>query len=81
MPGRLGDRELTIQDVNEAVGAHAADEITDEELSGHRVPGPRGNTHGRAPAEDPRKGDVGFRVGELVFDVLRRGLRPPEIVT
>src|ERR671939_458639 len=32
MPGRLGDRDLTIQDVFEAVGAHAAGKITDEEL-------------------------------------------------
>ena len=32
MPGRLGDRELTIQDVYEAVGAHVAGKITDEEL-------------------------------------------------
>jgi dihydroxy-acid dehydratase len=32
MPGRLGDRDLTIQDVYEAVGAHAAGKITDEEL-------------------------------------------------
>src|SRR5206468_11250725 len=32
MPGRLGDRDLTIQDVYEAVGAHAAGKIDDEEL-------------------------------------------------
>src|SRR5205823_15053924 len=32
MPGRLGDRDLTIQDVYEAIGAHAAGNITDEEL-------------------------------------------------
>ncbi len=32
MPGRLGDRDLTIQDVYEAVGAHAAGKMTDEEL-------------------------------------------------
>jgi len=32
MPGRLGDRELTIQDVYEAVGAHVAGKITDEQL-------------------------------------------------
>ncbi len=32
MPGRLGDRELTIQDVYEAVGAHVAGKITDQEL-------------------------------------------------
>src|SRR5260370_41479371 len=32
MPGRLGNRDLTIQDVYEAVGEHAAGKITDEEL-------------------------------------------------
>ena len=31
LPGRLGDRELSIQDVFEAVGANAAGKITDEE--------------------------------------------------
>jgi len=33
MPGRLGDQALTIQDVFEAVGAHSAGAIGDEELS------------------------------------------------
>src|SRR5439155_23380344 len=32
MPGRLDNRDLTIQDVYEAVGEHAAGKITDEEL-------------------------------------------------
>lgn len=32
MPGKLGEKKLTIQDVFEAVGAHAAGRITDEEL-------------------------------------------------
>jgi dihydroxy-acid dehydratase len=105
LPGRLGDRDLTIQDVFEAVGAHAAGTITDEELKaiedfacpGAGVCGGQftANTMALAtefvglaamgtagvPAVDPRKGDVGFRVGELVMDVLRRGVRPREIVT
>jgi dihydroxy-acid dehydratase len=33
------------------------------------------------PAVDPRKADVGRRCGELVMDVLRRGLRPSDILT
>src|SRR5204863_91912 len=33
------------------------------------------------PAVDPRKGDVGYRCGELVMDVLRRGVRPRDIFT
>src|SRR5579864_3428097 len=105
MPGRLGDRELTIQDVFEAVGEHAAGKITDEELKAiedFACPGAgacggqfTANTMALAteflglaamgtagvPAEDPRKGDVGYRVGQLVMDVLRRGLRPRDIVT
>ncbi len=32
MPGHLGDRDLSIQDVFEAVGAHAKGDIDDEEL-------------------------------------------------
>ena len=105
MPGRLGDRDLTIQDVYEAVGAHAAGKITDDELKAiedFACPGAgacggqfTANTMALAlefcglsamgtagvPAEDPRKGDVGYRVGELVMDVLRRGVKPREIFT
>src|SRR5215813_6129086 len=105
MPGRLGDRDLTIQDVYEAVGQHAAGKITDEELKAvedFACPGAgacggqyTANTMALAmefcglsamgtagvPAEDPRKGDVGFRCGELVMDVLRRGVRPRDIFT
>ena len=42
MPGRLGDRELSIQDVFEAVGANAAGKISAEELKAiedHACPG------------------------------------------
>jgi dihydroxy-acid dehydratase len=42
MPGRLGDKALTIQDVFEAVGAHSAGTIGDEELKAvetHACPG------------------------------------------
>jgi dihydroxy-acid dehydratase len=42
MPGRLGDKALTIQDVFEAVGAHSAGAIGDEELKAvetHACPG------------------------------------------
>src|ERR687884_259644 len=105
MPGRLGDRDLTIQDVFEAVGAHAAGKITDEELKAvedFACPGAgacggqfTANTmamalefcglaamgSGGVPAEDPRKGDVGFECGKLVMDILERGVRPREIFT
>ncbi len=36
---------------------------------------------GTVGATDPRKDDVGYRTGELVMDVLRRGLRPLDIFT
>ncbi len=105
MPGRLGDRDLTIQDVYEAVGAHAAGKITDEELKAiedFACPGAgacggqfTANTMALAlefcglsamgtagvPAEDPRKGDVGRKCGELIMDILRRGVRPRDIFT
>ena len=105
MPGRLGDRDLTIQDVYEAVGAHAAGKITDEELKAvedFACPGAgacggqfTANTMALAlefcglsamgtagvPAEDPRKGDVGRQCGELIMDILRRGVRPRDIFT
>jgi dihydroxy-acid dehydratase len=105
MPGRLGDRDLTIQDVYEAIGAHAAGKITDEELKAvedFACPGAgacggqyTANTMALAmefcglsamgtagvPAEDPRKGDVGRQCGELVMDILRRGVRPRDIFT
>src|SRR4030081_773479 len=105
MPGRLGDRDLTIQDVYEAVGEHAAGKITDEELKAVEAfacPGAgacggqfTANTMALAlefcglaamgtagiPAEDPRKVDVGRKCGELIMDILRRGVRPRDIFT
>jgi dihydroxy-acid dehydratase len=105
MPGRLGDRDLTIQSVFEAVGEHAAGKITDEELKAiedFACPGAgacggqfTANTMALAlefcglsamgsagvPAEDPRKGDVGRQCGELIMDILRRGVRPRDIFT
>jgi dihydroxy-acid dehydratase len=105
MPGRLGDRDLTIQDVYEAVGQHAAGKITDEELKAiedFACPGAgacggqfTANTMALAlefcglsamgtagvPSEDPRKGDVGRQCGELIMDILRRGVRPRDIFT
>ena len=33
------------------------------------------------PATDPRKDDVGRRVGELVMDLVRRGVAPRDIIT
>ncbi|MGH2583574.1 MAG: dihydroxy-acid dehydratase, partial [Dehalococcoidia bacterium] len=36
---------------------------------------------GSVPAVDPRKDEVGVQTGEMVMDVLRRGLRPRDICT
>ena len=36
---------------------------------------------GSIPAVDPRKDEVGIRVGETVMDVLRRGVRPRDLAT
>ena len=104
-PGVLDGRDVTIQDVFEGVGQHAAGSITDEQLSAleHAAcPGagacgaqytantmamvleflgiaPMGS--GSVGATDPRKERVGFEAGQLVMDLLQRGLRPSEILT
>jgi dihydroxy-acid dehydratase len=36
---------------------------------------------GSVPAVDPRKDEIGVQAGEMVMDVLRRGVRPRDIVT
>ncbi len=106
MPGRFGNRDdLTIVEVFEAVGAHAAGAISDEQLKGiedNACPGAgacagqyTANTMAMAmefiglsplgfnsvPAVDQRKDQIGERTGELVMEVLRRGLRPRDVAT
>jgi dihydroxy-acid dehydratase len=104
-PGRFEGRDVTIQDVFEAVGAHAAGRMSDAELcevEDRACPGagacggqftantmataceflglaPMGS--GDVPATDPDKPGVAERVGTLVMDVLKRGVRPSQIVT
>jgi dihydroxy-acid dehydratase len=104
-PGRFRGRDVTIQEVFEAVGAHAAGKMTDEELSeleGAASPGPgacggqfTANTMAMAfevlgispmgpsmvPAQYPSKAEVAYEAGKLIVDVLRRGLRPSDIIT
>jgi dihydroxy-acid dehydratase len=104
-PGRFKDRDVTIQEVFEAVGAHAAGKMTDEELhelEGAASPGAgacggqfTANTMAMAfevlgispmgpsmvPAQYPSKAKVAYEAGKLVVDVLRRGLRPRDIIT
>ena len=104
-PGRFSGRDVTIQDVFEAVGAHAAGKMSDaqlRDLEGHACPGagacggqftantmataceflglaPMGS--GDVPAMDADKLAVATRAGALVMDVLKRGVRPSQIVT
>ena len=104
-PGRFKERDVTILDVFEAVGANAAGKMSDAdllELENVACPGAgacggqfTANTMAMAleliglspmgsasvPATDPRKDEVGRRSGELVMDVLRRGLTPSAILT
>ena len=104
-PGTYKGQRVTIQEVFEAVGAHAAGKITDEELTAiEDVASPgagacggqfTANTMAMAfevlgvsptgfamvPATDPHKADVAVDAGRLVMDVLRRGLRPSDIIT
>ncbi len=104
-PGRFQARDVTIGDVYEAVGAHAAGSMSDAQLKDiedHACPG-AGACGGQFTANtmamvmefiglsamgtaspaamDPRKDAVAMRVGELVMDVLRRGMRPRDVVT
>jgi dihydroxy-acid dehydratase len=105
LPGSYHGRDVTIQDVFEAVGKHAAGNMTDEELTElEDVASPgvgacgaqfTANTMAMAfeimgispmgsamvPAVDASRADVARAAGELVVDVLRRGLLPSEIIT
>lgn len=104
-PGRLGDRDVTVGDVYEAIGANAAGLMTDEELKKlEDVACPGAGACGgqftantmstvmefiglspmgfnSVPALDPAKGEVAFRTGKMVMDLLRRGVRPKDLLT
>ena len=104
-PGRFRGRDVTIQDVFEGVGAHAAGTLSASEL--HELesvacPGAgacggqfTANTMSTAleflgispaglngiPALDPSKNEAAEQAGRLVMDVVRRDVRPSQIVT
>ena len=104
-PGRFEGRDVTIQDVFEAVGQHAAGTMTEERLHALEAvacPGAgacgaqyTANTMatvmefmGLSPmrsatvgATDQRKDSVAFEAGQLVMDVLNRGVLPRDILT
>ena len=104
-PGTFEGHDVTIQDVFEAVGAHAAGKMSDarlRDLEDHACPGAgacggqfTANTMAMAceflgvapfgsasvPAVLETKDAVAKSVGALVMDLLRRGVRPRDILT
>ncbi|MDP9131831.1 MAG: dihydroxy-acid dehydratase [Nitrospirota bacterium] len=105
MPGQFQGHDVTIQDVFEAVGKHAAGTMTNMELKDledHACPGPgacggqfTANTMAIAfeflgispmgrngvPAMDLKKDDVAFECGQLVMELLKKDIRPKQIIT
>jgi dihydroxy-acid dehydratase len=104
-PGHLGDRDLTIQDVFEAVGAYGSGRIGSDEfkaVENMACPGagacggqftantmstvmeflgisPMGSNG--IPATVAEKDDAALNAGKLAVDILRRDLRPSQIIT
>ena len=104
-PGHLGDKDLTIQDVFEAVGAYASKRINAEQflaVENAACPGagacggqftantmstvmeflgisPMGSNG--IPATVVEKDEAAFNAGKLVMDLLRRDLKPSQILT
>ncbi len=105
LPGHYRGRDITIQEVFEAIGAHAVGKITDAELleiENVASPGAgscggqfTANTMAMAfevlgispvgfsmiPAVVGEKSEAAEKAGEIVMDVLRRGLRPSDVIT
>jgi dihydroxy-acid dehydratase len=104
-PGQFQGHSVTVQDVFEAVGAHAAGRMSDAEfklLEDHACPG-AGACGGQftantmsivcetlgisalgtnsVPATDPKKAEVGKAVGELAVSLMKRKLKPRDILT
>ena len=104
-PGRFKNHDVTIQDVFEAVGAHARGKMSDAELcdlEDHACPGAGacggqftantmamvGEIHryfahglGQRSRHRQREASVGSHAGELVMELVRRDLRPSQIMT
>jgi dihydroxy-acid dehydratase len=104
-PGRFKGQDVTIMDVFEAVGAHAAGTIDANELHALEsvaCPGAgacggqfTANTMSTAleflgispgglngiPALDPTKNEAAEQAGRLAMDLVRKGVRPSEIIT
>jgi dihydroxy-acid dehydratase len=104
-PGRVAGRDVTIQDVFEAVGACAAGRMSEAELADLEAgacPGAgacggqfTANTMATAfevlgispmgsamvPAEESAKDEVAFHCGQMVMNLLNKGIRPRQIIT
>jgi dihydroxy-acid dehydratase len=104
-PGRWRSKDVTIQDVFEAVGQHAAGNLSAEDLhdlEGAACPGAgacggqfTANTMATVvdflglspaglsgiPATEPGKRAAAETVGKMAMDVLRRGLKPSDLIT
>jgi dihydroxy-acid dehydratase len=104
-PGHLGERDLTIQDVFEAVGAYGSGRINENQfkaVENSACPGagacggqftantmstvmeflgisPMGSNG--IPATVAEKEEAAFNAGKLVIEMLRRDLRPAQIIT
>jgi dihydroxy-acid dehydratase len=104
-PGHLGDKDLTIQDVFEAVGAYGSGRINAEQflaVENSACPGagacggqftantmstvleflgisPMGSNG--IPATVAEKDEAAFNAGKLVMELLKRDLRPSQILT
>ena len=104
-PGSYRGKDVTIQDVFEAVGANAAGKMTDAELHElENVACPAAGACGgqytantmstvmemiglspmgfnSVPAMDPKKDQIAYDCGELVLNLLRKGITPKDILT
>src|SRR6266542_3732274 len=103
--GRYQGKDVTIQDVFEAVGANAAGKMSDDELKSlENVACPGAGACGgqytantmatvmeciglspmgfnSVPALSPEKETIAQRCGEVAMELLRRGVRPLDILT
>jgi dihydroxy-acid dehydratase len=104
-PGSYRGKDVTIQDVFEAVGANAAGKMTDAELHElENVACPAAGACGgqytantmstvmemiglspmgfnSVPAMDPKKDQIAYDCGELVLNLLCKGVTPRDILT
>jgi dihydroxy-acid dehydratase len=104
-PGNYRGKDVTIQDVYEAIGANMAGKMSDSELRGLEdaaCPGAgacggqyTANTmstvmemiglspmgFNSVPAMDPQKDQISFACGEVVLNLLQKGIMPRDILT